>query len=122
MSARNFVKEYEAALGTQDWNCVAPLISDDARVIFSNGSLLIGKDAIKAAYQHNFAMIEGEDYRVENVQWLSEAADSAAYMFEFSWTGMIDGREVSGTGRGTAILGRAEDRWVLVGEQLGPKS
>ena len=32
--AKSFVKEYESALGTQDWNSVAPLISDDAIVIF----------------------------------------------------------------------------------------
>ncbi|MEM1130842.1 MAG: nuclear transport factor 2 family protein [Pseudomonadota bacterium] len=122
MSARDFVKEYETALGTQDWNAVAPLISDDARVVFSNGALHEGKDAIRAAYERNFETISNEDYRVENVHWLTESADSAAYMFEFYWTGTIDGREVSGSGRGTAVLVREADRWLLVGEQLGPKS
>ncbi|ABD55320.1 DUF4440 domain-containing protein [Jannaschia sp. CCS1] len=83
MSAKDFVRDYEAALATQDWTVVAQLISDDARVIFSNGALLAGKDAIGAAYQHNFNTIQGEEYRVENVHWLMETADSAAYMFEF---------------------------------------
>ena len=57
VSAKSFVKEYEHALGTQDWRSVAPLISDDAIVIFSNGSLHAGKEAIRAAYQHNFNTI-----------------------------------------------------------------
>lgn len=120
--AKSFVKEYEHALGTQDWNSVAPLISDDAIVIFSNGSLHAGKEAIRAAYQHNFSTIKGEEYRIENVHWLADTADAAAYSFEFHWTGVIDGRQASGLGRGTAVLVRKDDRWLLVGEQLGPKS
>ncbi|MEO1701964.1 MAG: nuclear transport factor 2 family protein [Pseudomonadota bacterium] len=122
MSASAFVVEYEAALGTQDWNLVAPLVSDDAKVIFSNGSMLDGKEAIKSAYEHNFNTIKGEEYRIDNVQWILETADSAAYMFEFHWAGVIGGRKASGSGRGTAILVRVDDRWMLVGEQLGPKS
>lgn len=122
MSAKDFVKEYEAALGTQDWAAVAPLISEDARVVFSNGSLLAGKPAIRTAYEHNFKTIKSEEYRIENVHWLVETPDSAAYMFEFSWIGFIDGSEASGAGRGTAVLVRTADRWMLVGEQLGPKS
>ncbi|MEO0914981.1 MAG: nuclear transport factor 2 family protein, partial [Pseudomonadota bacterium] len=68
MSAREFVKRYEAALATQDWAAVAPLISDQARVVFSSGALHAGKDAIRAAYEHNFSTIKGEEYRIENVQ------------------------------------------------------
>ena len=122
MPARTFVKEYELALGSQDWSSVAPLISDDAIVIFSNGALHAGKEAIRAAYQHNFNTIKGGEYRIENVHWLAETADAAAYSFEFHWAGKIEGREASGSGRGTAVLVRNDDRWQLAGEQLGPKS
>lgn len=120
MSPRDFVKDYEAALASQDWIVVAPLISDEARVVFSDGSLHGGKDAIRTAYERNFAAIKNEDYRIENVHWLIETSDSAAYMFDFYWSGVIQGREASGSGRGTAILARKDDRWVLVAEQLGP--
>ncbi len=122
MSLTEFIKQYEAALGTQDWTLVAPLISDEARVVFSDGSVHAGKDAIKIAYERNFATIKNEAYRMENVYWLLETPDSAAYMFDFYWAGVIQGREASGSGRGTAVLVRQADRWVLVGEQLGPKS
>ena len=122
MSAKSFVKEYESALATQDWNSVAPLISEDAVVIFSNGTLHAGKEEIKTAYQYNFNTIQGEEYRIENVRWLADTADAAAYNFEFHWTGVIDGREASGSGRGTAVLVCKDDRWLLVGEQLGPKA
>ena len=122
MSARDFVSKYETALGTQNWNAVAPLIRDDASVIFSNGSLHAGKEAIKAAYERNFSTIEGEDYRIENVRWLAETVDVAAYSFEFYWTGMISGQLASGSRRGTAVLVRDGDNWMLAGEQLGPRT
>ncbi|WP_298976190.1 nuclear transport factor 2 family protein [uncultured Roseobacter sp.] len=122
VSAKSFVKEYEHALGTQDWSSVAPLISDDTIVIFSNGSLHAGKEAIRTAYQHNFNTIRGEEYRIENVHWLVETVDAAAYSFEFHWTGEIEGREASGSGRGLTVLVHNDDRWLLAGEQLGPKS
>ena len=119
MSATNFIKDYEAALGTQNWATVAPLISDHASVIFSDGSLHMGKEAIKAAYERNFTINKSEDYRIEKVRWMMKAAGSAAYMFEFYWTGLIDGQEASGSGRGTAVLAHEAGRWVLIGEQLG---
>lgn len=122
MSATEFIARYEAALGTQDWDVVAPLIHDDARVIFSNGALHVGKDAIKIAYERNFATIKSELYQVENVHWLFESPDCASYMFEFRWTGIIEGKEASGSGRGTAVLVRESGDWVLVGEQLGARS
>ncbi|MEL7182128.1 MAG: nuclear transport factor 2 family protein [Pseudomonadota bacterium] len=121
MSAQTFVKDYEAALGTQDWAAVAPLIDDDARVIFSDGTLHAGKDAIRSAYERNFRRIEGEQYRIADIHWLHQAATSAAYMFEFHWTGTVNGTPVSGTGRGTTILRHHNGQWRLVGEHLGPR-
>lgn len=120
MSPRSFVEQYEAALGTQDWATVAPLIHDDARVVFSNGTLLEGKAAIQRAYTHNFATIKGEDYRVDNVHWLVEQPETAAYMFAFRWAGVIQGRQTSGAGRGTTVLVHTDTGWQLVAEHLGP--
>ncbi|MEL6840052.1 MAG: nuclear transport factor 2 family protein [Pseudomonadota bacterium] len=121
MSPADFIKEYETALGTQDWTAVAPLICDDARVIFSDGSLHTGKDAIRAAYERNFATIKSEKFSIANVHWLLETSKSAAYMFDFHWAGVVEGQQTSGSGRGTTVLVRRADRWLLVAEQLGPK-
>ncbi len=121
LSSTEFIKQYEAALGTQDWTTVAPLISDEAVVIFSDGSLHAGKDAIRIAYERNFDAIKNEAYRIENVRWLLQTPDSAAYMFDFFWAGVFQGRDASGSGRGTAVLERRSGRWMLAGEQLGPK-
>ncbi|KCV83279.1 hypothetical protein ATO10_00920 [Actibacterium atlanticum] len=122
MSARDFINAYETALGTQNWASVAPLISEQAIVIFSNGALHAGKDAVRTAYERNFQAIQNETYQISNVRWLSETADSASYVFEFHWSGFIEGQPASGSGRGTTVLAREGNHWRLVGEHLGPKT
>ncbi len=120
MSPLEFVKQYEAALGTQKWEKVSPLIHENASVVFSNGSIHKGKVAVRAAYERNFEAIENENYQIANVHWLFESSESAVYMFDFFWTGIISGQAASGAGRGTAVLVFDDDRWQLLAEHLGP--
>ena len=120
MQVQEFVQRYEAALGTQEWRAVSPLIHEDASVVFSSGAVHKGKDAVQAAYENNFQAINNEKYEIANVHWLFQFEDSAAYMFDFFWTGSIGGQEVSGAGRGTAVLIRADGDWQLIAEHLGP--
>ena len=115
----DFVEQYESALATQQWDAVSPLIHERASVVFSNGSVHKGKDAIRIAYERNFDAIKNEHYQVTNVHWLLDSADTAVYMFDFSWTGIIDGEEASGGGRGTAVLLLEDGRWQLLAEHLG---
>jgi len=119
MHPSNFIIQYERALGTQDWAHVEPLIHNDARVVFSDGSLHIGKDGIKMAYERNFQAIKGEKFEIMNIHWISETSTSAAYMFEFRWAGLIQGEHASGAGRGTTILSKVNGQWRLKSEQLG---
>jgi ketosteroid isomerase-like protein len=120
MSALDFVKQYEAALATQHWEAVSPLIHENASVAFSDGSVHRGKTAVRAAYERNFDTIEDEQYRITNVHWLLDSDQSAAYMFDFFWTGNVRGQAASGAGRGTAVLVFEGDRWQLLAEHLGP--
>ncbi len=120
MSAPDFVQQYEEALATQEWAKVSPLIHDNARVVFSDGSLHAGKSAVQAAYERNFNAIKNEIYQIRNVHWLTESGETAAYMFDFFWTGVVAGQEVSGAGRGTAVLTKEDGKWVLLAEHLGP--
>ena len=122
VSPSEFVKQYEAALATQKWEVVSPLIHENASVVFSSGSVHKGKDAVRAAYERNFEAIKNEDYKIANVHWLLDSSDSAAYMFDFFWTGVIGGQKASGAGRGTAVLIFENDKWQLLAEHLGPYS
>ena len=120
MSARDFVKLYEQALATQDWDEVAPLISNNASVTFSDGSVHKGKQQVRAAFERNFAAIADETYRILDVHWLLDSDDVATYLFDFHWTGTIQGQPAEGGGRGTAVVIREGGKWQLLTEHLGP--
>ena len=119
MTPLDFAKQYELALATQKWEAVSPLIHERASVVFSNGSVHKGKDAIRAAYERNFETIKSEHYQITNLHWLLKSADTAVYMFDFAWTGVIAGEKASGGGRGTTVLLYEHGKWQLLAEHLG---
>lgn len=121
MTPKDFLKQYEKALATQDWNEVAPLIHKNATVIFSNGSVHEGKPKIKIAYERNFSIIKSEKYSVENVRWMLTNESTAVYLFDFHWKGLINEVMHEGAGRGTAVLIQEDGKWSLLTEHLGPK-
>jgi ketosteroid isomerase-like protein len=94
------------------------LIADDAVYFWSNGSAMFGKDAIAEGLKENFANIDNDTYEVSDVTWLVESADAAACVFKFAWTGEIEGRPVSGRGRGASVLRRTNAKWEVVHENL----
>ena len=121
MTPDDFVSHYEHALATQDWSVVDPLISNDACVTFSTGAVHLGKAAVRRAFAQNFSAIADEEYRISNIHWVHRGEEVAVYLFDFGWTGRIDGRPASGSGRGTAVLRRdAGSGWRLLVEHLGP--
>ena len=119
-SAVAFVKAYSAALHTNNWAVVSPLVHEDACVTFSDGRTLVGKAAVRAAYERNFATIKDDTFAVSDVHWVSQADDHAVYTFAFAWTGVVDGNPAGGKGRGTAVIVRREGGWQLLAEHLGP--
>ncbi len=121
MKPDDFVAAYERALATQDWSTVAPLVHPDACITFSSGAVHEGRDSIGAAYARNFALIDNEAYAISNVRWVRRDEVFAVYLFDFSWSGLIEGKPASGAGRGTAMIVREGDAWTLLAEHLGPK-
>lgn len=118
----DFIKEYEAALATQDWAKVEPLIHAKACVTFSDGTVHQEKQAIKLAYERNFSLIKSEVYTMNNIHWVIKTGKTAVYLFDFGWQGIIGGKTASGLGRGTTVLINEGDNWLLMTEHLGPKA
>ncbi len=121
VKAEDFIPLYEQAIATQDWAAVDPLIHENACVTFSTGTVHVGKPAVRRAFEQNFSAIADEEYRISNVHWVQRGADVAVYLFDFNWTGRINGRAASGSGRGTCVLRRTDEMgWRLLVEHLGP--
>jgi ketosteroid isomerase-like protein len=64
MGPEDFLKNYESALATQDWQAVAPFIHQDACVTFSNGLAFFGKTQVQQAFEDNFALIQEEQHLI----------------------------------------------------------
>ena len=122
MTAADFIQRYEHALSTQHWSAVDPLIHDDACVTFSDGTVHQGKSAVRQAFERNFSLIKGEQYRISNIHWITQRTDLAVFLFDFHWTGRIEGRNASGSGRGTSVLVDNGTGWLLLAEHLGPNA
>jgi len=122
MEPEDFIRAYELALASQNWGQVEPLVHTDACVTFSNGTVHKGKAAVQKAFEHNFTLIQDENYSISNVHWVMKAAETATYLFEFNWSGIINGKSSQGAGRGTCVLINEAGKWQLLIEHLGPKA
>lgn len=121
MTPEEFIHAYENALASQDWGQVEPLVHAEACVTFSNGTVHKGKAAVQKAFEHNFSLIKDETYSMSNVHWVMKTELTAVYLFEFNWSGIIDGKPARGAGRGTSVLIRDANEWQLLVEHLGTK-
>jgi uncharacterized protein (TIGR02246 family) len=122
MSPTEFMCAYEAVTNAHNLDVLLELIADDAIYLFSNQTSHIGKAAIRKAIQANFEAIEDETYRIQNLRWLATSDDVAACVYEFDWSGIMSGKPVSGHGRGTTVIRRADGRWKVAHEHLSSGS
>lgn len=118
-TARDFLVSYEQALSRQDWTSIDGLIHEKCAVTFSEGTYL-GKQEVETAFKRAFSLIKNEIYKIRNLRVIQEAETFAVFVFEFDWTGRVEGRNASGSGRGTSVLCKENDRWQLLCEHLGP--
>lgn len=118
-SPLDFIRSYETALATQDWQQIAPLIHDDCVAVFTENTFR-GKTAVEAAFRKTFALIEDETYGINNINWQLRTENVAVLTYNFAWSGTIDGQAASGGGRGSSVLVCENGRWLLLLEHLGP--
>ena len=118
MTPAEFIREYETSTRDHGLEHTLKLIDENAVYWFSDGSSHVGKAAVEQAIRHNFEAIENENYRISDIVWVAESADVAACIYRFEWSGIVRGAPASGVGRGTGILTRRGDSWVVVHEHL----
>ena len=112
---------YVEALNTHSWENIAPHVAEDAVFIFTEGTF-IGHAAAKASFEKTFALIHNERFSLHDIAWTVVTDEVAVCRYEFRWDGLISGQPASGGGRGTSILRKVHDRWLIAHEHLGPSA
>lgn len=109
--------EYGRANNSHDIERVVRFIADDAVYWFSDGSFR-GVRSIKSAIERNFVTILNEVYEVKDLEWPVLTTDLAVCRYQFAWRGDVGGQARSGQGRGTNVIVRRGDRWLMLHEHL----
>jgi len=117
VTPQDTLKRYEAGLNQRSWDAIAEFVSEDAVFWFTSGSHQ-GHAAIRAACERTWASIPEERYWLDKLVWIAASDAAASCIYRFNWTGMVDGKPVAGNGRGTTVLRKQGDRWLIVHEHL----
>ncbi len=108
------LEAYTDRINRQDFDLLTELIAPDATFWFSSGTHS-GIAAIRAAFEATWqAMGPSERYWLDRLEWIAEGDSAAACIYRFNWTA----GGASGSGRGTTVLKRVDDRWWIAHEHL----
>jgi ketosteroid isomerase-like protein len=118
MTPDEFMALYERTTGLHDLEGTLALIAEDAVYLFSDSSSHIGKPQIRTVLANNFNAISNERYQLTNLRWLAISQPLAICIYEFNWSGEIEGTPRSGHGRGTTALRRTGEGWLVLHEHL----
>jgi ketosteroid isomerase-like protein len=112
-----FLRAYELATNTCDFNVVSPFIADDATFWFTNGRYE-GKESVRRAFEDTWNTIKNETYAISNVHWVAKNYWVSVCTYDFESDGIVDGRRRIYRGKGTNALARIGGSWRIVHEHL----
>lgn len=115
----DFIRAYEIALESQDWDRVAPLIHEDCVATFTEDTF-VGKNAVEGAFRKTFELIQDETYKITDIHWIAKTENYVVLSYIYNWAGIIHGQQSSGSGRGTSVLTHENGDWQILTEHLGP--
>jgi len=114
VTARETLAAYAERINRHDFDLLTGLIAPDAIFWFSDGTH-VGIAAIRRACEATWRVMgDDERYWLERHQWIADGSDAAACLYRFNWQTAT----ASGSGRGTTVLRRVDDRWWIVHEHL----
>lgn len=119
MNPADALAAYVAALNTHAWEQIAPHVAPNAVFLFTEATFT-GHAEARAAFAKTFALIQDEVFSLHDLVWTVVTEDVAACHYVFRWQGLIHNQPASGDGRGTSLLRKFDDRWLIVHEHLGP--
>lgn len=114
-----FMDRYEAALATEIFSNVQPLVHPQATFRFSEGDF-VGLSSIKGAFEKTWAIdAQNVRYFLSNVKIVNMDTDSATVLFNWNWSGQSpQGESFEVIGRGTSQVVRVDGELKLLVEHL----
>jgi len=112
-----FLKAYEKAANSTDFDNVDPLIADDAVFVFTDGTHS-GKQAVRKAFEDTWNKIQSEKYTITDVKWVAKNYWVASCTYTFRSEGIVNGKKQVYEGYGTNVLARIKGRWRVTHEHL----
>lgn len=119
MTAQDVLAAYEKRINGHDFNALVDLISPDAVFWFSDGSYQ-GHGTIRAAFEKTWAALHNDFYWLSDQHWIAIGSEVAVCTYRFNWKTVHEGKEISGSGRGTSVLRLSNGTWLIVHEHLSP--
>jgi len=111
------IKNYEKALSTYCWDSISFLLHENCTFLFNDGTY-IGKEPVSKAFIETFNKIKNEKYKINNLRWIYVKENSASCIYNFSWSGIINKIEKKGSGRGSSVLIKENNKWSIILEHL----
>ncbi len=113
----DFLRRYEQAANSRNFDHVEPLIADDATFWFTNG-VFVGRAAIRVAFEDTWTAIQDEKYSITNVHWIGRSAALAVCTYTFRSDGIVDGQRQIYDGHGTNVIEKRDGQWLMAHEHL----
>jgi len=117
-SPTEYKRELLRRMNAKDLAGTMKLIAEDAVYFWSNGAAMFGKEQIARGMRASFDGIQNDTYEVHDLTWLVDSQDTAVAVYRFQWTGEVDGKPASGSGRGASVLRLIDGEWRTVHEHL----
>lgn len=115
----SFLQAYEDATNSHDFDQIEPLLTEDAKYFFSEGTFQ-GLAELRAIFQKNWDTVQEEVYRLRQVEWLAVSDEVAVCTYTYHWHGFFQGEHKEGSGRGTNVLVKRKGQWLMHHEHLSP--
>jgi len=117
-SAQACTADFTAALIRRDMESALSLLTDDVAFFYSNGSVIVGKDAFASLMTASWKIVSDYDYSTVDSRWIARSEAFASVIYSFAWSGVAGGDRVSGSGRGTRVLSNDGSGWRIAHEHL----
>lgn len=109
--------DYINATNTHDFSEVEKCLAKDAVYWFSDNSCTTIVE-IKKYFEQAWHLVQNEVYSANNIQWLAASPEVATCIYEYRWSGLINGVHQSGRGRATNVFKQIDKKWFLIHEHL----